>query len=330
MAADEQILVAGTSAVPVVYMVPNAIEAALLCVNATINGASAASAFLATVEIWSDGGVCVARCPCFTTIAAGGSAEISWFRLRNQQAAVTATSPYELAVLHPGGLVLYWKFDESAGALTAIDSSGNGRSGDQAASGMTTGVAGLADGNANTYARSGFFGHNWDGGPNATTQYRGTFTQTTEVSAVLWIKTTQAGGGRPYVFNSSGGNTSVPFADLVINAGGTIDWVIQAPGSSHTLTGVTVVNDGVKHMIAGIYDGVTMELYVDNVLDASVAMGLGLDTLTGGGITIVCNGRRIGDQIWDNGYTGTADEVAFYTLALTAAEISAMFTAANP
>src|SRR5512146_794649 len=113
--ADQQIVVAGQATAPLSYTVPNSIEAALLCVNATIDGAGASGAFEATVEIVSDGGVVVARCPCFTTIAVGGTAEISWFRLRQSTSTSPSSSAYQTIVPSTAGIRSYWKLDETSG-----------------------------------------------------------------------------------------------------------------------------------------------------------------------------------------------------------------------
>lgn len=63
---------------PVSYTVPNAAEIVVKAVNATFDGSGAAGTFAPTVEIVSDGGVVVARVPCQTSVAAGGSAEVTF------------------------------------------------------------------------------------------------------------------------------------------------------------------------------------------------------------------------------------------------------------
>lgn len=92
MPADQQILVAGTAAIPLSYEIPNAVELELLCVNASFDGSGAASSYVPTVEIISDGGVVIGRVPVKTTVAAGGSAEVTFAPfLRDEVAAVTGT-----------------------------------------------------------------------------------------------------------------------------------------------------------------------------------------------------------------------------------------------
>jgi len=76
--ADVQIAVALRESAPFGYEVPNSQEIVPKCVNAIVDGSAAASSFVPVVEIISDGGIVVARCPA-PTVAAGGSANVSWF-----------------------------------------------------------------------------------------------------------------------------------------------------------------------------------------------------------------------------------------------------------
>jgi hypothetical protein len=76
--ADVQILVAGTESLPFSYEVPNAQEIQPKAVSAIFDGSAAAAAFLPMLEVVSDGGVVVAQSPA-SSVAAGGSAEVSWF-----------------------------------------------------------------------------------------------------------------------------------------------------------------------------------------------------------------------------------------------------------
>ena len=77
MARDGQIRLPDGSA-PTTYTVPNAAEIVPKAINATFDGSGASGSFVPTVEYVSDGGVVVARVPCQTTVAAGGSAEVTF------------------------------------------------------------------------------------------------------------------------------------------------------------------------------------------------------------------------------------------------------------
>lgn len=78
MAIDEPILVAGQSPAPLSYSVPNAVELVLLAVNAIFDGTGAAGSFLPAVEIYSDGGILIARAIASQAVAAGSSAEVTF------------------------------------------------------------------------------------------------------------------------------------------------------------------------------------------------------------------------------------------------------------
>jgi hypothetical protein len=76
---DRQILVTGKASAPADFLVPGNGQITPKAINAVYDGTGAATAFLPTLEVVSDAGVVVARCPTTNAVAAGGSAEVSWF-----------------------------------------------------------------------------------------------------------------------------------------------------------------------------------------------------------------------------------------------------------
>lgn len=317
MAIDEQISVAGTTAIPVSYTVPNSVEVTLLCVNATIDGSGASGSFLAAVEIVSDGGIVVARCPCFTTIAAGGSAEISWFRLRQDFLTVTPTSPYATLILSNPNLRAYYKLDETTGT-TMIDSGPLHLNGTYQAS-PTLGQPKLADGTSVVFnAASLQFGE---------VLGVGGVVNTGEMSVVAWIKTTQADVDPAAIVNADDNNFR--YFQFRISTTRKVEMVnFEHPNFpvAHTITGATTVNDGAKHMIAGTLDTAgTQTLYVDGAQDAQIVAAL--PTLSTRLHEIDIAGRLVGGPPVQLPYTGTLDEVSIYNWALTPAQIAAIHTA---
>lgn len=61
------------------YTVPQAQEIILKSVRASYNGASAAGSFVPMIQIVAPGGLIVSECPLGKTLAAGASADVSWF-----------------------------------------------------------------------------------------------------------------------------------------------------------------------------------------------------------------------------------------------------------
>lgn len=325
--ADEQILVAGTSSVPVSYTVPNTIEAALLCVNATIDGSGAPANFLATVEIVSDGGVVVARCPCFTTIAAGGSAEISWFRLRDGNINSTPTETnYEVVVTSIGGLVLYWKLDDAPGSGHTVDHLGinNGNIYDT----VLLGQPALADGTSATYG-AGMSGLKTPVSIDFSPQL---------LSFVVWIKTTSVAGANAILWadsNAPGGRL------LLINmsaAGIIFVTVYNNGGTAATCNASIPINDGVKHCLGFTYAtptpttgaGATGNIYIDGVLDTSTPLamfGAGLSKDNGPFVLGAEWRNAFDDPSGVNKFAGTLDEFALWNTTLTAGHMAAINTA---
>jgi hypothetical protein len=324
---DQQILVAGTSAVPVIYTVPNAIEAALLCVNATIDGTGASGQFLSTVEIVSDGGVVVARCPCFTTLAVGGTAEISWFRMRDQSAVATSnTTPYENLIFSTGGLVLYWKLDDAIGSTATADSFGANPG--TVFGAVSFGQPKLADVTSALYT-AGMTGRKVNS-PGVQ--------GTGKMTALVWIKTTAAAA-----------TNVIAWADNSAADGRWFQWSFNAAGVmtvsvfdigalGYAFTGTVPINDGAKHMIAFTIDatnpvtgaGMVGSIYVDNALDTATPIVTPGNPLADHNKVLVLGARwrNAGDGLAGNlQLAGTLDEFAVFTSALSLSQLQAINTA---
>ena len=76
---DQQILVTGQASAPATWRVPGNGQVTPRTVFAHYNGSAAAVPFQAALKVVSDGGKTVGIYPVSATIAAGGSADISWF-----------------------------------------------------------------------------------------------------------------------------------------------------------------------------------------------------------------------------------------------------------
>jgi hypothetical protein len=76
---DTQILASGSASAPESYTVPNAQEIMIKAVACTFDGSGASGNFLPMLSIVPPGGVGPIECPMLTSVAAGASAEVSWF-----------------------------------------------------------------------------------------------------------------------------------------------------------------------------------------------------------------------------------------------------------
>lgn len=320
MTIDSQLLVAGTTAAPAAYTVPNTVEVTLLCVNAVVDGSAAAAPFYATVEIISDGGVVVARCPCFTTIAAGGTAEISWFRMRNGISSSSTQSTYEQTILSTPGIRVYWKLDETSGT-TALDSGPVGVNLDYA-NFPALGQPPLADGHSVTFTA-------------ASSQRAGSFVAAPGIVGIQangqmtvegWLKTTSAVFS--FVVSSYSASADGDFFYVRMEAAGTLTYAIFGTDAvGHGLFGAVPVNDGSKHYFACTFDATTMKLYVDGVLDAQVNPAMGGFPLSDHNHGVVLGADFSGFPVYTNFFNGTLDEVSIYDTALTAAQVLAHYNA---
>jgi hypothetical protein len=96
--ADAIIARDGPVAAPLDYVVPAASAIVPLVVTASFNGAAAASAYVPEVQVIDPSGRVVVRCPLANSIAAGGSADVSWFPRVGSQVGGSSTLPINPAL----------------------------------------------------------------------------------------------------------------------------------------------------------------------------------------------------------------------------------------
>lgn len=310
MAADVSISAPAVTAVPQTYTIPYAQEIIPRAVTAVVDGTSAVANFVPTIEILTPAGQVVARSPVQTTIAAGGSAEVSWFPLKNRQATASSGSPYANLILQNVFLVGYWKQDETSGT-SMVDSGPFGFTGTYGAA-PTLGVPPLADVTAVTYAAaSSQFGESL---VDARCISDGA------MSVEAWMKTSTAGTIQEIVCQDDNG---IRYFQLRVNAANVIEYITFDVGMNiaTTITGATTVTDGVKHHIVGTFDASrVMNVYVNGVADAAPISGAASPSIQIRELQVA--DRKVGG-VHQNFFTGTIDEVALYNGALTASEVAA-------
>ena len=150
------------------------------------------------------------------------------------------------------------------------------------------------------------------------------YTITAAITLEAWVRTsvaqeqyitTKSDDSWYLAMNGGGGPTGA--ASFYLNG--------PSPASGGWLYGTTNLADGRWHHVAGTYDGATLRLYVDGVLQSSRAATGAIPT----GTSPVSIGARNATATWN----GSLDEFRLYNTALTAAQVQAdMFstTAALP
>ncbi|HET8969613.1 MAG TPA: signal peptidase I [Candidatus Nanopelagicales bacterium] len=239
------------------------------------------------------------------------------------------------------GPYLYWKLDESGGAGTAGDSSGNNRSGTYNVSGSTT------------YFTQGITGALPTDTPNrAVTLKRATScintTSTTGVSApstvtvVAWVKGAPGTNGKVVGFEKPQDTVAAPSTGtydrmLYVDGGGNA-WFAAYNGGYFAIKSGSAVTDGGWHMLVGSLGPAGMRLYVDGVQVASNA-NTGAEATTGWW-RAGCGNLAGWGSYWDGGNDpgtdsaspanrpfvgGSIDEVSVFTSQLTAAQVSWLY-----
>lgn len=137
-----------------------------------------------------------------------------------------------------------------------------------------------------------------------------------------WIKTSKPAGVQQSIvdygeFNSPNGRR------FTLNILGN-PAVLRAEIRGWGVNGTTVLNDGVWHHVAVTYDGTSIRLYVDCVLEATAVPSTTVNTTTS---TSLPPGVRIGNRsnissTYTSYFEGDIDEVRFWNVARSASDLS--------
>lgn len=224
----------------------------------------------------------------------------------------------------------YWRMGEAAGVFQMSDSSGNARHGSHWQD-VTRGVAGLIPGDANFAASYLGSGSNSYSNINTTTaDWSGVATATVEAI----VKPTSIGTTMRIVSFDRGITTSTNqrrFNLSVVNGKPAFEvWVADNTDTSFTAIGSTSLTAGSTYHVVGTYDGTTIRVYLDGVLNGSTTAVGGIPT--GGSASSLAIGKQ--SQATSNHWVGVIDEVAYYSGALSATRITAHYNSfialANP
>jgi hypothetical protein len=240
---------------------------------------------------------------------------------------VAGATPAYVSAVRSDGPGLYWRLDESAGAMM-VDSSGSCNAG-LIRSGETLSQPGAVLGDSD--AAVALAGGNGLGLISAANR----FTDPQGYSIEAWFKTTTNSGGKIVGFGSAvSGNSQHYDRHIYMTNSGQLDFgvfegspvVIQSPA--------TYRNGQWHHVVATIDSTLGMALYVDGAQVASHVV----DPNGKYGYSQHFDGywRLGGDSLsgWpqapsSNYFSGSVDEVAIYDHALTAAQVAAHYAAAG-
>lgn len=323
MAQSVPIAALGVATLPEDYTIPDSLEIVPLAVRASFDGSGASGTFYPTLEFLSPGGVVIAECPCFTTIAAGGSADVTWFHIDQGVAVTPTTTPYGSLIGSTANIRSYWPLDETTG--TTFTDYGPSSKNLTIVGSPTLGVTPLITaGHAATFSGS-------RDGLQHSVQYAtsssnyGSWGGDGSITVEAWVKTTFAptwaaeivgmddGGRRLFQFRMS---TTFKLEFITFDSTGS---------AAFTATGATTINTGATFYLAAVHDGTanTSVVYVNAVSDGSTTT-----TSSYTGSTPVPNiASRLIGAFQQVPFGGTIDEVAIYSRALTAAEISQHYAA---
>ena len=218
----------------------------------------------------------------------------------------------------PSGLVSWWPLDETSGTESADIIDGNPGThidGPTPALGVVAG--GLSFDGVDDYVRI----------PDAANLNPGT----NDFSLDFWMKTssqpTSNVGGN--VLSKRAVCNVASFWDLRLDgAGGIIVEFLEAGGSNFNRYSSTIaVNDGQWRHIAVVREGPASRLYVDGVLDRSNTTA-GTTNISNDADLLAGNGPCVGRD-GTTFFDGELDEIEYFDVALTAAQVQAIYDAGS-
>jgi hypothetical protein len=225
---------------------------------------------------------------------------------------VLAISTLVVAVVfaqtYPTGMVSYWKFEESGGTI-AFDSVGSNNGTLVNGPVWTTGIVGGA------LSFDGVDDH-VDVPTSPSLDFRGT----DKLTVVAWVNDVNgwpASGVQRIVSQDgpSGGNNHF----ILYTNGNKLGFDISTV-SWHSTSGSTSLQNNIWHHVALVYDGSTLQGYLDGTLDANISL---IGNIGQGQIleAVVIGAKRGNTQKFD----GLIDEVSILNRALSAEEIQQLY-----
>lgn len=206
------------------------------------------------------------------------------------------------------GLVGSWKLDAGNGT-TAADSSGNANDGT-----LTNGPVWT-----NGKVRGALV---FNGSNSYVNVPDNTSLQAAQITLSAWmnsLNTNPSGGAQQAIIAKDDG---VQRAFNLKIAGGKIQLAMSYSTTAKAVSGTTALLSNTWYFVAGTYDGATLRVYVNGVLEASLAASLPVGWDNAQPLSI--GGRsNISPAV---GFNGTVDEVRMYNRALSQTEIQALMT----
>jgi len=146
---------------------------------------------------------------------------------------------------------------------------------------------------------------------------------TNPISEVVWIKTTQTpGSGEMAAFlimTEDGRVSTASDKGILLNENGKAVFYVF-DGAAKNCVSTTSVNDGIWHQIVGTYDGVNSRVYVDGILENTIAAS---ETYNFDSPQLVFSYLRVLTDRID--YDGQLDIPSIYNRALSASEIALLY-----
>ncbi len=323
MASDAVLTRDGPVAAPLSYVVPQGGELQPLTVRATVDGTSAAVAYYATVQVVAPSGRIMGNY-ITNSIAAGASADVTWFRHLScpPPSTLFPNNNHTTTALQFGPWA-YWKCNEHPGALTALDSSGHGRTMAVNTSVVTFGATGLIPTSSDTSA------HCLSSAVVSTTYLASQATQTYTASVISLEVWTACGA-------STGADNSLVALGSITSAATNLWWLrlsagkpvfITSTGAAFTTYSLNSndLRDSATHQIVVVMDGTHITCYVDNVQTDQQAQTASLGVPK----TFTAYINQVPGGAGARSNPGNMGPVGVYDSALSSANVASLWNAAT-
>ena len=244
-------------------------------------------------------------------------AGINNFGVGSHSAVTTAVTPtgsttYASSVLGSSPS-LYFRLGDGAGSVYAADSSGSNQFANLSGT-YTLGSSGALVGDPDT-------GLGLTNGQLQLFPSRGLPQGSSARTVELWVRTSNANGSLVGWGDNGGFRTRFQF-----NLSNGNQVVLGTNFDDHTFTATRSLADGFWHYIVLTYDGnLTLTVYIDGAALPAQTLGAGLGTAFTS-LGMVAGRDEMGGN---NPIVGTIDELAIYSRALTAADVTSHFAASG-